>query len=153
MSLHSLRTIDELPYESAIAAGVRLVMVSWAVYPALDPGMPAGMSSTIVQGELRQRLGFKGVTVTDALEAGALQAFGTFQRRALVAAGAGMDLILCSQGDVAEGEQAMDGLESGYLNGTLNKSAFQTSSAAVIDLRSVSAADQAVSPLLAPPGR
>ena len=79
VSLHSLRAIDELPYESAITAGVRLVMVSWALYPALDPGLPAGMSSAIVQGELRQRLGFKGVTVTDALEAGALRAFGTFQ--------------------------------------------------------------------------
>ncbi len=136
VSLHSLRAIDELPYTAAIAAGVRLVMVSWALYPALDPGLPAGMSSAIVQGELRQRLGFKGVAVTDALDAGALRAFGTFQRRALMAAGAGMDLILCSEGHVAEGEQAMDGLERGYLNGTLSKPAFQTSVQRVVDLRS-----------------
>ena len=51
-------------------------MVSWALYPALDKKFPAGLSATIVQGELRKRLGFAGVTITDALEAGALKNFG-----------------------------------------------------------------------------
>ena len=39
--LATIRNTDELPYRAAIAAGVRLVMVSWAVYPALDPARPA----------------------------------------------------------------------------------------------------------------
>ena len=55
VSLNNLRTIDELPYPAAIAAGVKLVMLSWAVYTALDPNRPAGMSSTVVQQELRGR--------------------------------------------------------------------------------------------------
>ena len=135
VSLHSLRTIDELPFKAAIAAGVKLVMVSWAVYPALDPGTPAGLSPVIVQGLLRQKLGFQGVTVTDALEAGALQAFGTSRHRAVLAARAGMDLILCGPG-VSEGERAMHGLRSGYLNGTLSKPAFRASLQRVTDLRS-----------------
>ena len=117
VSRQSLSTIDELPYKAAIAAGVRLVMVSWATYPALDASRPAGLSSTIVQGQLREQLHFQGVTITDSLGAGALQAFGTFQQRAVLAAGAGMDLILCASQDVSQGEQAMDGLESGYLDG------------------------------------
>ena len=41
--LTALRTIDEYPYQAAIAAGVKLVLVSWAIYPALDPARPAGM--------------------------------------------------------------------------------------------------------------
>jgi beta-N-acetylhexosaminidase len=135
VSKQSLETIDEFPYQAAIAAGVRLVMVSWAIYPALDPDLPAGLSSAIVQGQLRQRLGFQGVTITDALEAGALEAFGTSQHRALLAAGAGMDLLLCSSRDVSQGEAVMDGLESGYLDGTLSRSAFQASLERVIDLR------------------
>jgi beta-N-acetylhexosaminidase len=135
VSLPLLRTIDEAPYKAAIAAGVRLVMVSWAVYPALDPGVPAGLSSTIIQGLLRKKLGFRGVTVTDALEAGALQPFGTFPHSAVLAAGAGMDLILCGPG-VSVGEQAMGGLQSGYLDGTLSKPAFRASMQRVIDLRS-----------------
>jgi beta-N-acetylhexosaminidase len=73
VSLPHLRDRDELPYEAAIEAGVKLVMVSWAVYPALDATRPAGLSPAVVGSELRGRLRFRGVTVTDALEAGALQ--------------------------------------------------------------------------------
>jgi len=134
--LATLRDTDELPYKAAIAAGVRLVLVSWAVYPALDPGRPAGLSPTIVGGELRQRLGFKGVTITDALEAGALRSYGSFQNRSLLAAEAGMDLILCSQQNVSEGEQAMTGLENGYSDGQLARPAFIASLDRVLALRS-----------------
>ncbi len=48
VTLRSLHALDEAPYPAAIAAGVRLVMVSWAIYPALDAHLPAGLSSTIV---------------------------------------------------------------------------------------------------------
>ncbi len=48
VSLHALRTIDEAPYPAAIAAGVRLIMVSWAVYPALDRHRPACRASSSV---------------------------------------------------------------------------------------------------------
>ena len=133
--LATIRNTDELPYRAAIAAGVRLVMASWAVYPALDPGRPAGLSPAIVGGELRQRLGFRGVTITDALEAGALRAFGTFGNRGLLAAEAGMDLILCSQQDVSEGEQAAAGLEDGYRDGQLPKPAFLAALQRVLALR------------------
>ncbi len=59
-------------------------MVSRAVYPALDRN-PAGLSPAMVGGELRTALGFTGVTITDALEARALRAFGTFSHRAVLA--------------------------------------------------------------------
>ena len=78
----ALRRVDERPYRAAVAAGVRLVMVSWAVYPALDPYRPAGLSPLVVQGELRQRLGFQGVTITDGLEGGALRRYGPVAQRA-----------------------------------------------------------------------
>ena len=135
LPLATIRNTDELPYKAAIAAGVRLVMVSWAVYPALEPGRPAGLSATIVNGELRQRLKFKGVTITDALEGGALRAFGPFQNRALLAAEAGMDLILCSVQNVGEGEQATVGLEDGYRDGKLGKQAFAEALQRVLALR------------------
>jgi beta-N-acetylhexosaminidase len=136
LPLAEIRDTDELPYRAAIAAGVRLVMVSWAVYPALDPGRPAGLSSAIVGGELRQRLGFTGVTITDALEAGALRAFGPIPDRAVLAAQAGMDLILCSAQDVVEGEHAAAGLENGYRDGKLGKAEFTAAALRVLALRS-----------------
>src|SRR5262249_52362285 len=65
LSLAAIRGIDEAPFKAAISAGVRLVMLSWAVYPAIQ-ARPAGLSPKVVQGELRNRLKFTGVTITDA---------------------------------------------------------------------------------------
>jgi beta-N-acetylhexosaminidase len=135
LSKTTIRNVDELPYRAPIRTGVKLVMASWAVYPALDPTRPAGLSSTIIQGELRQRLGFAGVTITDALEAGALGAFGTISQRGVLAAQAGMDLLLCSGQTVSEGDQAVDGLVQAYRDGTLQHAAFRASLRRILALR------------------
>ncbi|MBF6327708.1 glycoside hydrolase family 3 N-terminal domain-containing protein [Nocardia transvalensis] len=124
VSLSTLRSVDELPYPAARVAGVKLVMMSWAVYPALDADRPAGLSPTIVDRELRGRNGFRGVTITDALEAGALNSFGTTGERAVAAASAGMDLILCSARDTAQGEDARTALADAYTSGRLDPRAF-----------------------------
>lgn len=136
VSRRKLRTVDELPYRSAIPAQVKLVMVSWAIYPALDPHRPAGLSSTVVGGELRSRLGFKGVTITDALEAGALRAYGSTAHRSVLAAGAGMDLLLCASKRVSQGTAAVDALARALRSGRLNSMAFMASVKRVRKLRS-----------------
>jgi len=131
----TLRQLDERPYQAAIAAGVRLIMVSWAVYPALDPYRPAGLSPVVVQGELRQRLGFQGVTITDALEAGALRGYGTIARRGQLAALAGMDLLLCAGHSTGEGRRAAAGLARAYRDGLLSRAAGQAAVARIAALR------------------
>ena len=133
--LAQLRAVDELPYKAAIASGVDLIMVSWAVYPALDANHPAGLSSTVVQQELRGRLGYTGVTITDALEAGALKAYGGYGVRAVDAASAGMDLILCSVGSVAEGQEATEALASALQGGQLTSSSFDAAVTRIDALR------------------
>jgi beta-N-acetylhexosaminidase len=134
--LNQLRSVDELPYQAAINVGVDLIMVSWAVYPALDANRPAGLSSAIVQGELRQRLGYGGVTITDALEAVALKAYGGPGQRAVDAASAGMDLLLCSSGSVSQGEEATQSLAAALQGGQLTSSSFNAAVARVDALRS-----------------
>jgi beta-N-acetylhexosaminidase len=136
LTLTQIRTIDELPYKSAIAAKVKLAMMSWAIYPALDKKFPAGLSSTIVQGELRKRLGFAGVTITDALEAGALKNFGATGNRATLAAKAGMDLILCASRNYSQGVTAMKALRTYYLGASSTAQAsFKAAAERVIALR------------------
>ena len=124
VSLSDLRSIDEYPYPAAISAGVQLLMVSWAIYPALDATNPAGLSPTVVQQELRTRLGFTGVTITDALEAGAISSFGSYGELGVLAAQAGMDLLLASAQDVSEGQEVVSGLATALGNGTLSQSDF-----------------------------
>jgi beta-N-acetylhexosaminidase len=135
VSLSQLRARDESPYPAAIAAGVKLIMVSWATYPALDGAHPAGLSAKVVQDELRGRLGYKGVTITDALEAGALKAFGTDAQRALLAAQAGMDLLLCSARDPGQGQAVTTALAGALDSGKLNSASFNAAVQRVTTLR------------------
>jgi beta-N-acetylhexosaminidase len=133
--LAQLQAVDELPYRSAISAGVKLVMVSWATYPALDRKRPAGLSTEVVQDQLRTGLGFNGVTITDALEAGALRRFGGTANRARLAAGAGMDLLLCSGQHVDEGNNAAAALTKALRDGKLDGPAFTASVDRITALR------------------
>jgi beta-N-acetylhexosaminidase len=135
LSAAALRSVDELPYQSAFRAGVKLTMVSWANYPALDPRLPAGLSPTIIQGELQRRLGFTGVTITDALGAGALGAYGTLEYKTMLAGRAGMDALLCTGVRPLPGWQCVDGLQHGYTDGALPKTAFRAQLAQLLQLR------------------
>lgn len=135
VSLANLRAKDEAPYPAAITAGVKLIMVSWAIYPALDAAHPAGLSTAVVQGELRGRLGYQGVTITDAIEAGALAVFGGYGQRAVLAAQAGMDVLLCSARDVTEGQAVVTALAGALDSGQLDPATFNAAVQRVTALR------------------
>ncbi|MBO0826229.1 MAG: hypothetical protein J2P24_00465 [Streptosporangiales bacterium] len=135
VSRDELRSVDELPFQSAIAAGVQMVMTSWAVYPALDADLPAGLSPTIVQDELRRRLRFHGVTITDALEAGSLAVYGTSADRGVLAAKAGMDVLLCSGRDVSQGQTTVAALAGAYRDNDLDRGLFDAALLRVLRLR------------------
>jgi beta-N-acetylhexosaminidase len=82
------------PYRHAVANGVRLVMLSNAVYKAYDPRHAAGWSRAVGTTLLRGELGFRGVTITDSLD-GAASARGIpTNPLALKAAIAGTDMLL-----------------------------------------------------------
>jgi beta-N-acetylhexosaminidase len=135
-----LRAVDEAPYRRAIAAGVKLVMSSWAVYPALDSRLPAGLSPTVIGGELRRRLGFRGVTITDAITAGSLGPFGGLGARGVLAARAGADLILCSATNPANNTPSLgiavrNALAAAIRQGRLSRSGAEQAVARVMALR------------------
>jgi beta-N-acetylhexosaminidase len=87
------------PFQRAIAAGVKLVMVSNASYPRLDStGTPAVFSHPIVSDLLRSKLGFSGAVISDALNAPAPYRTPDAPGRALAA---GVDLLLYTSGSAA----------------------------------------------------
>jgi beta-N-acetylhexosaminidase len=86
---------DCLPrFASAIRKGVSSVMLSHVVFTALDPGRPSSLSPVLVRGELRRRLGFRGVAITDDLGMRALSATRGPERSAVEALAAGADLLM-----------------------------------------------------------
>jgi len=92
-SLDELRARELVPFRAAIDAGTRTIMTSHILVPQLDPDRPATLSPTILQGLLREELGFDGVIVSDALDMeGASGALG-IPAAAAAAVAAGCDLL------------------------------------------------------------
>ncbi|HSS33228.1 MAG TPA: glycoside hydrolase family 3 N-terminal domain-containing protein [Solirubrobacterales bacterium] len=127
-----LRAVDEAPYRAFVDAGGDLVMLATAIYPALSPS-PAAFSRPIATGELRNRLGFEGVTVTDALETVAVRAFGGPAKAGVAAARAGSDLLLYTH--LGAAEDARRALVAKLRAGALDRGEFEAAVQRVLDLR------------------
>ncbi len=128
----ALRRVDEAPYRDFIAGGGDLVMLSTAIYPAFS-GRPAAFTRSIASGELRDRLGFEGVSITDALETVAVRDFGGPAKAGLAAVRAGVDLLLYADSEAAR--LAHRALTKGLYSGSLPRAAFEDSAGRVLRLR------------------
>ena len=84
------------PFVAAIGAGLPAIMTAHIVFGALDPDHPATMSQAVLEGLLRQRMGFQGVILTDCLEMNAVSMSPGTPRAAVLALKAGADLLLIS---------------------------------------------------------
>lgn len=93
-TLDRLRSLELLPFQAAIAAGVDSVMTAHLLIPELDADLPATLSPRILSQLLRQDLGFNGLIVTDALVMGAIANRYGANEAAVLAIAAGADIVL-----------------------------------------------------------
>ncbi len=92
-----MESVHLLPFAGAIEANVSAIMSSHAVYPALDPDMPATLSRNIMTDLLRGKMRFCGLLLSDDLEMGAIAKERGLPEGAADAFDAGIDLLLiCS---------------------------------------------------------
>ncbi len=89
-----LAAMEWPPFEQAIAADVDSIMTAHLLIPALDPDYPATLSRRILTDELRKRLGFEGLIVTDALIMGAIADGYGVNEAPVLAVEAGADILL-----------------------------------------------------------
>jgi beta-glucosidase-like glycosyl hydrolase len=86
---------DLAPFAAAVEAGVPTVMTAHVAYPALDAsGVPATLSSRILNDLLRQQLGFDGLVVSDAMNMGGVTAAAGGRVAGIRAVAAGVDALL-----------------------------------------------------------
>jgi beta-glucosidase-like glycosyl hydrolase len=95
-SRERLDAVELLPFRRLIAEGVAAVMPSHLHVPAWEPepGRPATLSKRILQGLLRESLGFEGLIITDAMDMKGVADYfapGLADREAVLA---GNDIIL-----------------------------------------------------------
>lgn len=96
--LQRLDTVELVPFRRAISAGADAVMTAHAALPAITGSntLPATLAPEVLQGLLRERLGFEGVVITDCLEMRAISAGVGSARGAVRALQAGADIALVS---------------------------------------------------------
>lgn len=90
-----LQAVELVPFRAAIAAGVAGVMTAHIALPAIEPGnVPATLARSVMTGLLRDTLGFRGITITDAMTMDGVGQGYPITRSGPLALAAGDDLLL-----------------------------------------------------------
>ncbi|PKF72382.1 glycoside hydrolase family 3 protein [Chryseobacterium sp. PMSZPI] len=105
-NLDRLNTIELAPFKALMDKGIGGVMVAHLYVPSLESGkgIPASVSKNIITGLLKDKLGYKGLIITDALNMGAVANKYKPGELDAMAFKAGNDIMLFSQG-VSEGKK------------------------------------------------
>ncbi len=117
-NLKRLNDIEIAPFKALMDKGIGGVMVAHLYVPALEKskGVPASISKNIITGILKEKLGYKGLIITDALNMGAVANKYKAGELDALAFKAGNDIMLFSQ-DVATGKKLIqDAIERGEIS-------------------------------------
>jgi beta-N-acetylhexosaminidase len=102
--------IDFVPFRRAIAEGVAAIMTAHLLIPAIDEERPASMSPAIVQGLLKDALGFDGMVFSDDLGMKGVSAARPLPVASVDAVVAGTDAVLLCNSTLDEQVQAIEAL-------------------------------------------
>jgi beta-glucosidase-like glycosyl hydrolase len=92
-SMRGLERKELRPFQSAMDAGVKMIMLGHLSVPALDPsGIPVSLSGKAV-AYLREKMKYEGILTTDAMNMGGIGKYRE-EKASLMALRAGVDIIL-----------------------------------------------------------
>ncbi|MBO4340655.1 MAG: glycoside hydrolase [Bacteroidales bacterium] len=115
-SREELLQCEFLPFKAGIEAGARMVMSAHVSLPAVTGSdVPSTLSPEVLQGLLREELGFEGIIVTDAMEMGAITQKYPVEEACLMAIKAGADVLLCVKDYCRCVDRIVEAVETGDL--------------------------------------
>jgi len=117
-SLAELEALELVPFR-ALAHEAPSLMTAHIVYPQLDADRPATLSPVLLGAVLRERLGYEGVVITDALMMKAVHEGWGPARAAVMALAAGADMPL-AQGTRDEQLAVLAAIDAAHRDGTLD---------------------------------
>jgi beta-N-acetylhexosaminidase len=131
--LATLRDSDLVPFIRAVERGDLPIMIGHLVVPGLTNGQPATLSPEAIDGLLRTELGFDGLIMTDAFNMDAISATTSNAEAAVIALGAGVDLVML--GSISEVEQTVAMVVEAVSTGEIEESSITESFLRVLDAR------------------
>ncbi|HEY1091713.1 MAG TPA: beta-N-acetylhexosaminidase [Burkholderiaceae bacterium] len=128
-SLAELEALELKPFAALAKAdakgeAVPAMMTAHIVYPKIDAEHPATLSHAVLTGILRERLGYEGVIITDALMMKAVYDRYGHARSAVLALQAGADMPL-AQGSKPEQQASLDAVAAALAAGELDAAVLQ----------------------------
>jgi beta-N-acetylhexosaminidase len=115
--------------------GVDMIMVGHLIHPRFSDGdRPASLSAAAIQTELRQKLQFKGLVVSDDLDMGAIQTRYGVEEAAVMAIQAGSDLVIVANTKLADpdiADRIGDAIIQAVSDGRISKGAIEQSYARI----------------------
>ena len=105
-----LREVELVPFREAVARDVAMIMTAHVLYPALDPDVPATISSRIVSGLLRDEMGFGGVVATDDMSMRGIAEGRSIDSSSVEAIAAGCDMVLLCEPSVEKQMATLEGI-------------------------------------------
>jgi len=129
---HITKNVDELekedivPFKQLIDDGVDGIMMGHVIVDAIDPKDPATLSRTLTTGYVREKLGFEGIIMTDAMRMKAIQDnYGTGVA-SVMAIKAGCDLVLL-RGDFNHFKDGYDAILEAAKSGEISEDVLDVS--------------------------
>lgn len=129
-TIADLETQDYLAFKSGIAAGADMVMMGHITMTSVD-NLPASLSPKMINEELRGKLGFQGVVITDSLLMGAVSEGYSNEELAVAAVKAGNDMLLMP----ADPEAAVTAIENAVKSGQISEEQINTSVRRILTLK------------------
>ncbi|GEM62114.1 hypothetical protein SF1_00960 [Sphingobacterium faecium NBRC 15299] len=113
-----LEALEMFPFKELIKAGAPAIMVAHMNIPSLDPApnIPSSISRPIVTGILREELGFRGLTVTDAMDMNGVKKFFPNGEADVMAIIAGHDLLEISENSNRAIDLVLQAIQEGRIN-------------------------------------
>ncbi len=116
-NLAELERFEFAPFRAA-APHAPAVMTAHIVYPALDPHNPATMSRAILTDLLREKMGYRGVIITDGMDMHAIAHRYSAGQAAVNALVAGADMVMAI-GSRETQEETLDAIAAAIDDGRL----------------------------------
>lgn len=131
------RTLDQmlsaelLPFAAGIEEDIEMIMVSHFTAQELDKNHPCSLSKAVIQNLLRERMGYRGVVVTDALRMEAITKYYDSDEAAVLAFQAGADLLLLPNNF----EKAVEGIQKAVEKGDISMNRLNESVERIVALK------------------